>query len=121
MERDADKSVRTLFVYYSLNNEFKEWSIDTGNISCFYQLRHASRPYTLSILAYDEVASCSGDNNIQQKVVLHFENEKLLREWMTLLSTPSSNMTSSPVVDACANTKSIATTHLGESLLLLLI
>ena len=89
--------------------------MDTVNISCFYQLRHASRPYTLSILAYDEVADCSGDNNIQQKVVLHFENEKLLREWMTLLSTSSTKMTTSQqmtspsVIDGCAETQTIAT------------
>ena len=120
MERDAGENVRTLFVYYSLNNEFKEWSMDIVNISCFYQLRHASRPYTLSILAYDEVADCSGDNNIQQKVVLHFENEKLLREWMTLLSTSSTKMTTSQqmtspsVIDACAETQTIATSYLGE-------
>ena len=129
-ERHTEKAQPTLFVYYFLNQQYLEWCIDTENISCLYQLRHASRPFTLSILAYEDddtqsakqvegggtaaaVASCvHNSNDIQQKVVLQFESEKQLREWMTVLALSSS--TSSDNTCADDGFQTIVTSVLGE-------
>eukprot|EP00111_Clytia_hemisphaerica_P015840 TCONS_00046790-protein len=101
-EQDATQTVRTLFVYYSLNEEFKEWTIDIQDLACVFQLRHASKPYTMALLAYDPDSL-----DVKEKVVLQFENEKLLNEWIDSLSGDHSSVLDSGI-------QTIATSALGD-------
>ena len=77
-------------------------TLDIQDLACVFQLRHASKPYTMAILAYDPDSL-----DVEEKVVLQFENEKLLNEWIESLSGVHSQVLDSGI-------QTIATSALGK-------
>lgn len=100
---DAGDSHDPIFyVYYNQNSKFQEWSISLSDIVCIHRLQHAARPYSFTLLAYD-----NEKESVEQDVVLEMESEKLLLEWIdTLTEQISKPRTTNMVI--------YATTVLGD-------
>lgn len=69
-----------LCVYYSLKGQFYEWLLPLEQIICVHRLKHATRPYTFTILCQR-----TDINEIKQEIVLDMGDEKTLKDWISIL------------------------------------